>query len=218
MTVSRWEHWHAAYDEPGSSLQRRLGAVRARVAQALDAQPPGPIPVLSVCAGQGRDLIPVVAAHPRRDDVRALLVELDPANAAVASAAARDAGLAQVRVARGDASTTGAYADVVPVGLALVCGVFGNVPDDDVRHVVGALPTLLRAGAWVIWTRHRLEPDLTPAVRRWFGEAGFAEEGFDQDPVFRYGVGTQRLTAPPRPFEPGVVLFRFRGDGAEAHR
>ncbi|GHD35622.1 hypothetical protein GCM10010335_31060 [Streptomyces galbus] len=30
-----------------------------------------------MCAGQGRDLIGVLAGHPRRDDVRARLVELD---------------------------------------------------------------------------------------------------------------------------------------------
>jgi hypothetical protein len=33
--------------------------------------------VISLCAGQGRDLLGVLADHPRREDVRARLVELD---------------------------------------------------------------------------------------------------------------------------------------------
>ena len=213
MTASAWQRWHDDYDQPGSSLQRRLARVRARVAAALDAQPAGEIPVLSMCAGQGRDLLPVAAAHPRRDDVRALLVELDPANVAVAAAAAREAGLAGVTVRAADAAATSAYTDVVPVALALVCGVFGNVPDDDVRGTVLALPTLLRPGATVVWTRHRLEPDLTPSIMDWFAEAGFETVGHDTEPGYRYGVGTHRLVVAPRPFEPGRTLFRFEGDG-----
>jgi hypothetical protein len=32
---------------------------------------------------------------------------------------------------------------------------------------VQAVPTLCRADATVIWTRHRRPPDLTPQVRAW---------------------------------------------------
>jgi DNA replication and repair protein RecF len=40
-----------------------------------------------------RDLIGVLASHPRRGDVRARLVEIDPRNVAFAEAGARQAGL-----------------------------------------------------------------------------------------------------------------------------
>jgi hypothetical protein len=72
-----WHGWHDDYDRPGSSLARRLDAVQARVSVALDSAPPGPLRAISLCAGQGRDLLEVLAGQPRRDDVRALLVELD---------------------------------------------------------------------------------------------------------------------------------------------
>jgi hypothetical protein len=216
MTGSAWLRWHDRYDEPGSSLQRRLARVRARVSAALDACPPGQVRVLSMCAGQGLDLIPVLAVHRRRTDVRALLVELDPANAAAARVAVRAAGLRQVTVTTGDAALTSAYADVVPVGVALVCGVFGNISDGDVRGTVHALPMLLRPGATVIWTRHRGEPDLTPAIRGWLADAGFTEAGFDTEPGYLYGVGTHVLTGPPQPFSPQIRLFRFEGDGGAA--
>jgi hypothetical protein len=55
--------------------------VQAMVADALERVPPGPVRVVSLCAGQGRDLLGVLADHPRRGDVTARLVELDPGNA-----------------------------------------------------------------------------------------------------------------------------------------
>ena len=73
-----WHAWHDAYDDPGSSLAQRLAVVQARIAAALDVAPPGPLRAVSMCAGQGRDLIPVLASHPRGRDVTARLVELDP--------------------------------------------------------------------------------------------------------------------------------------------
>ena len=71
-----WREWHTAYDGD-TPLTQRLAIVQARIADALDAAPPGPIRVISMCAGQGRDLLGVLADHPRRADVRARLVELD---------------------------------------------------------------------------------------------------------------------------------------------
>ena len=47
-----WHAWHNAYDDPGSSLARRLAVVRARIADTLDAAPPGPLRAVSMCAGQ----------------------------------------------------------------------------------------------------------------------------------------------------------------------
>jgi hypothetical protein len=103
------------------------------------------------------------------------------------------------------------------VDLALVCGVFGNLPDEDVRGTVRALPGLVRSGGRVIWTRHRREPDLTPSILGWFADAGFVEVGHDGEPGFSYGVGVHALTAgAARAFEPGVTLFRFVGQAADA--
>lgn len=91
-----WYAWHDDYRTPGTSLARRLPVVQERVRIALDAAPPGRLHVVSVCAGQGRDLLGVLVDHPRRDDVTARLVELDPRNAAAAAHAA--ASLDQVEV------------------------------------------------------------------------------------------------------------------------
>ncbi|WP_045878895.1 class I SAM-dependent methyltransferase [Pseudofrankia sp. DC12] len=213
-----WVRWHRQYDVEGSSLRRRLALVQRRVGQALDAQPAGEIRVLSMCAGQGRDLLGVLPGHPRRGDVRATLVELDADLAAEATHVARAAGLDGVRVVVGDAADAGLYNYVAPVHLALVCGVFGNLSDTDVQRTVEQLPRLCQPGATVIWTRHRRSPDLTPRVRGWFADAGFDEVGFDVEDGYLIGVGTHRLAGPALPYQPDAHLFDFVGDGGDGHR
>ncbi len=203
-----WYDWHADYDDPGSALSRRLAEVRRRVADALDQAPPGPLRVISLCAGQGRDLVPVLAEHPRRADVTARLVELDPRNAEVARSAATAAGLPAVEVVVGDAARGDAYADLVPADLVLVCGVFGNVPEADIRATVGHCAALCATGGTVIWTRHRGAPDLVPTICDWFVEAGF-EPVAVSTPADRVGVGVHRLRTPPRPLPAGVTMFQF---------
>ena len=144
------------------------------------------------------------------------LVELDEGNAAVARATARRAGLDSIEVVRGDAALTDAYVGMVPAELVLVCGVFGNVVDDDIKNTVLALPQFCAEGATVVWTRHRKPPDLTPAVRGWFAEAGFEEVAFDAPSDALFGVGCHRLVGEPVPLVPGQQLFEFvvGADGA----
>jgi Putative methyltransferase len=211
VTTRDWQAWHAPYDEPGSPLARRLAIVQRRIREAIDAAPAGPLRVVSMCAGQGRDLIGALRDHPRRSDVVARLVELDERNVETARAASREAGLSGVEVVEGDAGISDAYAGAVPAHLVLVCGVFGNVTDADIAHVVGRLPELCAPGASVLWTRHRLPPDLTPSIREWFQRAGFEEIGFETPEGTVVSVGANRLRGDPRPLERGVRLFHFVG-------
>lgn len=200
-----WHSWHREYDDPGSRLSRRLAAVQQFIRAALDRMPAGPIRALSVCAGEGRDLLGVLADHPRAADVTGRLVELDSALAGRAAAHAPPG----IEVVCGDASTTSAYAGAVPADLVLVCGVFGNVTDGDIQRTVGSLATLCAQRGVVIWTRHRNPPDRTADIRRWFAEAGFDELGFVGPDDLRFGVGSHRLTAGPLPYVPDVRLFSF---------
>ncbi|MGW4497284.1 methyltransferase domain-containing protein [Micromonospora sp. NPDC004336] len=205
-----WHAWHEDYEDPGSALSRRLAEVRSRIRAALDVAPPGRLRAVSVCAGQGRDLIPVLAVHPRRDDVTARLVELDPRNAEVARSAARAAGLSSVEVVVGDAARTDAYADLVPADLVLVCGVFGNVSEADVRATVRHCAALCATGGTVFWTRHRRSPDLVPTICDWFAEEGFTPLAVSS-PADGVGVGVHRFDGRPRPLPAGVTMFEFVG-------
>ncbi|MGP0032373.1 MAG: class I SAM-dependent methyltransferase family protein [Acidimicrobiales bacterium] len=211
---SHWVRWHQAYEDPGSPLSVRLRLVQAAVGEVLDGQPPGPITMISLCAGQGRDVIDTLAGHPRRADVRARLVEWDPALVAFARARAVAAGVGDmVEVLEGDAAEARLYEDAVPADLVLVCGVFGNISEEDIEATIAALPSFCAAGASVIWTRHRRPPDKTPTIRALFGRAGFEEVSFDAPSGYVLAVGRHRLAGPPGAFDPGLRLFDFIGDG-----
>jgi hypothetical protein len=210
MSVADWQSWHDAYDDPDSWQARRLVTVRQRIQMALDEAPPGPVTVLAMVAGQGRDLLPVLAAHPRRDEVSARLVELDPGNADLARAAARDAGLSGVDVVTGDAALTDHYVGAAPADLVLICGLFPHITDEDIAQVVRHAPALTKRGGTVIWTRQRRAPDLVPQISEWFEQAGFAEV-WVTDPGIEHAVAVHRYTGDPQPLASGVQLFTFVG-------
>lgn len=203
-----WYGWHDGYDTPGSSLARRLATVQRHIGLALDGAAPGPLRAVSMCAGQGRDLVGALARHPRRHDVTARLVELDPRNAAFAVRAVAAAGLSRVEVRVGDAGLVDQYTDLAPADLVLVCGVFGNVSDADVAATVGHLGTLCATGGTVIWTRHREPPDLVPDICRWFATQDF-ELRWLSDLDAGYGVGVHRFTGHPRSPSAGARMFSF---------
>jgi hypothetical protein len=204
-----WQAWHDDYEEPDSALGQRLALVQRQVRAALDRATRGPVRAISICAGQGHDLIGVLADHPRRADVTARLVELDEHNALLARRAAHTAGLDGVEVIATDASITDAYAGAVPADLILLCGVLGNIPEADIANTIRHLPRLCALGATVIWTRHRHPPDLTPYIRETFEQTGFGELTFEDSPPF--GVGASGLLVSPQPFEGGIRLFEFVG-------
>jgi Putative methyltransferase len=219
--VQDWADWHAGYDDPSSSLAARLERVRAHLRLALDRAPAGPVRLVSLCAGQGRDVIGVLPGHARRRDVSAVLIESDERNAAAARRAAADAGLSQLEVRQADASRASQFADALPADVLLLCGIFGNISARDIQRTVAAAPALCSAGAIVIWTRHRRAPDLTPDIRAWFGASGFDEVAFDAlETSTLVGVGVSRLrrgTAEGQPAAgqpaaglPDEPLFTFR--------
>ena len=94
--------------------------------------------------------------------------------------------------------------------VLLLCALFGNITDRDIRRTVRAAPALCRAGATVIWTRHRRPPDLTPRIRAWFASAGFAEIAFDAlETSASTSVGAHRLSRGPAAGPPDGRLFTF---------
>lgn len=211
-TSTDWQQWHHDYDDPASRLSERLRVVQSHVTAALDERvgQPGPIRIISMCAGQGRDVIGALAGHPRRQNVAALLVELDETLAEAARTDASAAGLAGIGVRCADASISDTYAGVAPADVLLACGIFGNISNDDIRRTIDQLPMLCAPGATVIWTRYgRPGDDLAPEICRWFVDRGFEEARFEASDERSYRVGSHRLIADPPPFEPGVRLFQF---------
>lgn len=211
--MNNWQQWHSDYDNPGSSLSRRLEVVRGYLSEALVAQSE-PIRLVSLCAGDGRDTIPVVAAAAK--DVDALLVEIDPGLADAARRSVEN-GKGSVLVRTADAGLPASFSDHVPASILMLCGIFGNISDADIDHTIGALPAYLEPDALVIWTRGDHETDGKTAalsaserVRRTFADHGYDEIDFTRpdDAVFR--VGMHRWPGTATSAEPtDEPLFRF---------
>lgn len=202
MTDARmdWQAWHRDYDDPASPVSRRLVEVRSRLAADLAART-GPVRLLSLCAGDARDAIPVVAASDR--DVEVCLVELDPGLAAASRIAAADTGL-RVDVRAGDAATPATYDDRLPVDVLMLVGVLGNVSDADGEATIAAAAAMLAPGGTVIWTRSnrfRSAPAHTYAdpavwVRDRFEQHGFETVAYVSPDDMAWRLGVSRLVVP----------------------
>ncbi len=191
-----WNQWHDGYDVPGSSLARRLEVVRAYLRPLLAE----PRRVISMCAGDGRDVLPLLAPGSR-----AVLVEKDPRLAQGAQDTADVRGVAAT-VRSEDAGITSPYESVAPADVLLACGVFGNISPSDTRRTIAALPSLLAPGGTVVWTRAGPE---AASLRDVFTANGFTEAGWTAPADARFRVGVHRLTRTPDPYVAGVRLFEF---------
>ena len=203
-----WYDWHRPYDDEHSPLSQRLRLVQRHIADWLDHRAGPASTVVSACAGQGRDLIDVLAGRPVPGRVRARLIESDARNVDAARARTAAVGVPEVEVVHADAGDLRSYAGAVPADLVLLTGVLGNITDADVRATLAALPQLCAAGATVIWTRTRRAPDLTPAIRGWLSEGGFVERAFEAPDGVLFSVGVHTFAGTPQPLTDGK-LFTF---------
>jgi hypothetical protein len=125
---------------------------------------------------------------------------------------ATQAGLRQIEVREADAAAVATFADALPADVLLLCGIFGNISDEDIKFTVEAASSMCQPGATVIWTRQRRPPDLTPQIRAWFAASGFDELAFDEIGAGALmGVGANRLRRAATAGLPDRPLFTFRG-------
>lgn len=205
-----WQTWHGKYDTPHSRMAERLRTVQAQIDLALNSCDPGPIRVISLCAGQGRDLLEVLQGHPRRNDVQARLVELDRRNTEFAERLASSSGLHQIEVMTADASISDHYRGMTPAHLVLICGLFGNIHDGDIERTIDRCPQLCATGGRVIWTRHRRKPDRVPMICRRFEGLDF-EQHWLSAPETELAVGVHQFRGKPSPLVLGERMFTFVG-------
>ncbi len=220
MTETRdYRDWHHRYDDPNSSLSWRLQRVRRYVDDALDRLSVG-VRLLSVCSGDGRDVLGVLAERGDASRVSAVLLELHSDLAQQARDAASMAGLSQVEVRNVDASRVEAYREAVPADVVLMVGVFGNIADADVWRLIAFAPQLCRPGAALVWSRGRkfgrelpgvTAGDLNDEVRARFAAAGFEELEYEtHEGGGRPALGLLRYAGPPVELRPDQsTLFTF---------
>ena len=205
--------WHDAYDDPTSDLSWRLGQVQAYIRATLD-QIRGQAKVLSLCAGDGHDVLQVLAERDDSSRIKTTLIELHPVLARRAREFAANAELAEVTVRSVDAGDTAAYADAVPADLVIMIGIFGNISTEDLRRTIMTAPQLCRPGAVMLWSRGTSGSEANSLVRGWLTDAGFVEldyREFDQAEGERAALGSARYVGPPQPLITGRQMFTFLG-------
>ena len=203
--------WHQDYADPSSGLSWRLQVVRGYLAAALEARP-GPVRLLSLCSGDGRDVLGVLAGRPDAARVRAVLVELHPVIADDGRMAAQAAGLAeQVEVRTADAARPAGYADAYPADVVLLVGIFGNISIEDLWRTIDSAAALCRPGAAGLWSRGRQFDHRNGEVRARFTARGFTELAYDEHPDDDRGpaLGLLRYDGPPRQLDAEATLFTF---------
>jgi len=209
-----WDQWHKHYDR-SAPLQARLRLVREQIRVALNECAPGPIRVVSACAGDGRDLLAAMSDHARRDDVQARLLDTNGSALRRGKAMATAAGVErQAEFVDGDAGVCSSYAGIAPVDLLLVSGVLGHLRHQDVAQFIQSLPTLCRRGANVIWNRHLVLNDgavQAPLIRQHLFRAGFEELHHEITSGQGFAIGRARFMGDPQPLNPDQRLFEFVG-------
>ncbi|MBD2384480.1 class I SAM-dependent methyltransferase family protein [Cylindrospermum sp. FACHB-282] len=208
-----WLEWHDLYNtEP--KLQQRLEIVREYISYSLDNSPTGSIRVVSLCAGDGRDLLGTLANHPRAKDVYARLVEINPQLVERGRATIESLGLTkQIEFINGDATASANYVGAVPADIVIVCGIFGNLADEnELNRLLGNLSFLSKKGAFVLWTRgHSNGVASSETVRKYFREFGFDEVYFKLTATGDMGVGIHRYLGESLTVLKEQNLFVFSG-------
>ena len=209
--VGEWGDWHDAYEDPSSELVGRMMAVRRHVAAIVSEAPAGPVIVVSICGGQGRELIGALEDHPRKADVRGRLVELDADNAAFASRWAAEAGVTGLEIVNGDASVGVSYEGLAPVDVVVISGVFGHLSSPDRECLIDFTRRLCHTGSGIVWTSHRSHDGPAEWLRRAFVERRFEEleHGLVPGDDFQFTVTRNVYTGVQQPFEPHAKIFTF---------
>lgn len=191
-----WIAWHLDYacnDERAA----RLEIVRKFIDHGVGATAPGGVVLVSVCAGDSRDVLGVLPNHRRRDDVHAWLLEREETLTREAARRVVELDLDKTVCACAvDATCFAAYAGIPPANVCVLSGVFGNLLPEESFRLIRNLKHVCAPGASVIWTRNLVGHDgarHAEQLRACFEENRFAEEVYLKTPREGYGVGLTRF-------------------------
>jgi SAM-dependent methyltransferase len=208
-----WAAWHHVYDNPQSRFSVRLRLVQAELRRLLDASPPGtPLTVVSICSGQGYDILGVLENHPRAGAVTTVLVDSSAANARAALARAERDGIPNVRTVVGDAGLADTYRDVPRADVVIVVGCWHYLDDDDLPAIGPMLTQICAPGAAVVWSEGCGPENRRPIedYERALTASGFRTVDRAASPPVNFEVYVAQLVDAPNALEVGRRFFTFR--------
>jgi non-ribosomal peptide synthetase component F/acyl carrier protein len=209
-----WSNWHKNY-EVSPRLKARLQLVQGQIDGVLIAAPPGPIRILSICAGDGRDLLGLRPDHSRRPDIVAYLVDNDsPSLERGRREAAQIQFPGQLHFLEADATQNRSYQDLGHFDLVLISGLLGHLRPEGVTSLLTGLPMLCRHNGWVLWNRHLVLNQgsrQVPTIRQCLAETGFSEIHFQMTDPQGFAVSLAQFRGTSQPLPPEGTLFEFVG-------
>ena len=206
-----WSDWpERAYGR--QRYQQRLETVQKHLAECLDIAPPGPLRIVSICAGDGRDVIGVLRSHARREDVTAWLVELSPESVAHGICQATSAGLeSRVTFLNEDATIYETYKNIAPADIVLACGVWGHVPPEGRMPFVRALASFCKPGGCMLWSRGVAKGmQHLRVVESLFSSPPWEKVALSFTPDNKWAVAIHRYCGPPRELPDSGQIFHFQ--------
>ncbi|MNQ86568.1 hypothetical protein D3C85_1017660 [compost metagenome] len=150
----------------------------------------------------------MLAHYPNNDNVHSYLVEIDAKLARESERTASDKGLQNVTVVNGDASLLRIYSDVIPADLILLCGIFGNITNEDILNTIESLAQLSKQGTRVVWTRNLRHPEVVPMIRHSFIANDFKEVDYRTTSDDLYAIGIYEFQGLPQRLN-DARLFKF---------
>jgi hypothetical protein len=210
-----WVKWHQLYETEPSRLVR-LKLVQQHLSDCMHYVSAGAFKVVSICAGDGRDIIGALSGHKRRNEARVRLVEINPGLVETGRKAAESAGLAeQIEFSSGDATMSSAYSGIAPADLVIACGVFGNVREQHLSQLVSCLPQLCQTRGYIVWTHFLSRSGLKriELIRGLLQTAGFVDKHLDFSDQAGLLVATQFYAGKNMPLPDHSRLFEFNDPG-----
>jgi hypothetical protein len=209
MSLVDWWEWHKEYSVADSYPSLRREAVSYHTARALCIAPAGPIRVMSVCAGQGLDIISGFVGDAHTANVDCVFLEYDPRNALEAASNLSVVGLRSYEVRVCDAGLCDSYAGSGRANIMYLVGLISHLSDAEISSLIAAIPNLCSQGAQVIWTVPKSNPEVVHMATSKLMEAKF-------DQVLRTDIGSvgmvvtsQFMGVPQSRLEAGSRIFTF---------
>jgi hypothetical protein len=207
-----WIRFHDLY-ETLPPLQARLKLVQAQIERAIEEAPSGPVRVLSLCAGDGRDLLGALIDHARAADVAAALIDSNAELVARGEAAQSELALpASLRFLHADATLADTYLTLAPADLVIAAGVFGNLKLASMQQLVHSLRCLCKKDSKVVWTHKTTGMNSEARVAmlcEMLQQSDFRELTFTRTEPDGFVVATYAYVGDPLPLLAGIQLFEF---------
>ncbi|MNR04651.1 hypothetical protein D3C85_1206300 [compost metagenome] len=151
----------------------------------------------------------MLAHYPNSDNIHSYLVEIDERLVQECKHTVSDRGLQNVTVVKGDASLLRTYRDVIPADLILLCGIFGNIANEDILNTIESLAQLSKQGTRVVWTRNLRDPKVVPMIRHSFTANDFKEVDYRTTSDDSYAIGIYEFYGLSQRLKDDIQLFTF---------